>query len=315
MTTSDKVTIVNRGAVDAAIEEGLSHQRAGRLAEAEAIYRRVIEVEPDNAEAHNNLGVTFTEQGKLDDAVAAYHGALELKPNYVEAHNNLGATLTKQGKLDEAEAACLRAIAVKSDFSQAYYNLSFLKTYTPKDSDIRAMEGLVRDPAIISDENKMHLLFALGKAYEDTGCYDKAFECFTKGNLLKRSTIDFSIANAQNLISRIVKSFTRAFFAGFSGVGYSSDLPIFIVGMPRSATTLVEQILASHPGVHGAGEIKDLNGIAIGLQHRLGSSQPFPECVEEIDADLWRELGEGYVDVIRRHAPAKRHIGDKMPNT
>ena len=107
---------------------------------------------------------------------------------------------------------------------------------------------------------------------------------------------------------------TETLVARFDGAGYNSDLPIFILGMPRSGTTLVEQILASHPSIHGAGELKDLSGIAFGLPHRLGSSQPFPECVAEVDAGRWRELGEAYVQGIRKHAAGMERITDKMPS-
>ena len=142
----------------------------------------------------------------------------------------------------------------------------------------------------------------------------RAFGCLARGNRLRRRAVKFDIAGAQDFHGRIAESFSDALLSRLAGAGASSELPIFIVGVPRSGTTLVEQILASHGDIHGAGEIEDMGPVASGLRRRLGLSQPFPECVAEVDVGRWREVGEAYAEALGRRAPSASRISDKMPH-
>jgi len=186
-----------------------------------------------------------------------------------------------------------------------------MKTYSPGDPDILAMEELLDRPDLSAGKS-MHLCFALGKAYQDVKNYERAFAYLSKGNQIKRGSINFDLATVQEACDRTIKEFSRELFAQNRAVGFNSELPIFILGMPRSGTTLVEQILASHPQVHGAGELPYLQQLAKALSRKLG--RPFPEGVGKIDPGSWQGLGKNHVQAMRKIAPRARYITDKMPD-
>ncbi|MBC6480345.1 MAG: tetratricopeptide repeat protein [Hormoscilla sp. GM7CHS1pb] len=252
----------------------------GKLAEAEKAARKVIASQPDRPEPYTNLGAILHNQGRLPESEAALKQAIALKPSYAEAHKNLGVVLKNQGKLAEAEAAFREAIACQPGYAEVFKHLGELKKYSDTEGDIAAMEKLLSQSGTSSEES-MNLCFALGKAYEDIRNYDRAFDYFTKGNQMKRQSLKFDIANIEAYVERTMKVFTKSLFAQYSKVGLASQLPILIVGMPRSGTTLVEQIVASHPQVHGAGErvhptfarAKHSESPSVNLYHNLS-----PEC-------------------------------------
>ncbi len=186
-----------------------------------------------------------------------------------------------------------------------------MKTYSPGDPDILAMEKLLEQPDL-SSAKSMHLCFALGKAYQDVKNYERAFAYLSRGNQFKRGSINFDIATVQGVCDRTIKEFSRELFAQNRAVGFNSELPIFILGMPRSGTTLVEQILASHLQVHGAGELPYLQQLAKALSRKLG--RPFPEGVGKIDPGSWQGLGKNHVQTMRKIVPRARYITDKMPD-
>ncbi|MGK7902581.1 MAG: sulfotransferase, partial [Hormoscilla sp.] len=300
----------------------------GKFAEAEKAARKAIASQPDRPEAYTNLGAILHNQGRLPESEAALKQAIALKPSYAEAHKNLGVVLKNQGKLAEAEAAFREAIACEPGYAEVFKHLGELKKYSDTDAqqrdggalgDIAAMEKLISQSGTSSEES-MNLYFALGKAYEDIGNYDRAFDYFTKGNQMKRQSLKFDIANIESYVKRTIEVFTKSLFAQYGKVGLASDLPILIVGMPRSGTTLVEQILASHPQVHGAGELPYLNQLTNKLARALsvevkGAKLPFPESLTKINASKQlRKAGELYIKSLRKHDADARYITDKMPD-
>lgn len=291
----------------------------GKLAEAEKAARKVIASRPDYPEAYTNLGAILHNQGRLSESEAALIHAIALKPNYAEAHKNLGVVLKNQGKLAEAEAAFRDAIACQPNYAEVYKHLGELKKYSDPKGDIAAMEKLLSQSGTASQES-MNLCFALGKAYEDIGNYDRAFDYFSKGNQLKRQSLNFNIANVETYVNRTIEVFTKSLFAKYNQVGLASDLPILIVGMPRSGTTLVEQILASHPQVYGAGELPYLNQMTNKLARALsvevkGLKLHFPESMTKINASKQlQKAGELYIKALRKHDAEARYITDKMPD-
>ena len=331
--------------IQKAIDRAVRHHSAGRLPEAERIYQQILQADPhqpvalhllgvinhqrgendvavglitkalaiapDYAEAHNNLGNALRGLGKLDEAVASYHKALAIAPDFAEAHNNLGAALQDLGKLDEAVAAHHRALELKPDYAEAHNNLARSKTFKTGDPEIAVMEALATDSAL-DDDKKLFVFFALGKAHEDIGEYDRAFECFASGNRLKHRIVGFRIADEEKAAERLMAVFDETLFARLDGVGHATETPVFIVGMPRSGTSLIEQILASHPHVHGAGESPVLGRIV----HELPGTypaEPYPDCVSGIDGAGWRALGRAYMERLLGDAPAARRVTDKMP--
>ena len=265
----------------------------GETEAAVASYRRALDIDPDLAAAHNGLGGALEDGGHTADAVEAYRRAVALEPDYAEAHNNLGGALAELGRLADAAAALRRAIALTPGYGEAHYNLSTITTYAAGDAQIALMEEVVSNSET-SDDDAMRLSFALARALDDTGDYARAFACLVEANRLKRRSIDFSITAAETAAERIIEAFPAALLGRAEGC--DSELPVFIVGMPRSGTTLVEQILASHREVHGAGELPEVGRLAAGVaRRRPGSATSFLDGVRETSPEGWRELGAAYV--------------------
>lgn len=315
--------------------------------EAIAHYERAIALEPDYAEAHNNLGLVLEQQGKLDAAIAHYERALGRNPDYPQAHNNLGNALQAQGRFSEAVAHYERALVLKPDYAQAYNNLGIVlqnlgnlahaqrayekaidlapetvRYYRPlldvrrvaaDDRYLAAMEKLAQDMASFSSHDQQELHFALGKAYADLEQHERSFRHLLAGNALKRRDIAYDEQAILGFFDRVRAVFTQAQMQSLQGQGDPSAVPVFIVGMPRSGTTLVEQILASHPAVFGAGELQDFMHVVDSLNAPNDASLCFPEVVSSLSGDTLRQLGARYLAGITPQAPDAARITDKMP--
>ena len=281
---------------------------------AAAAAERAVALNADSHDAINLLGRVAFERGALDTALAHYRHALALKPDLADAHNNMGNALKEQGDLAAARTAFLRAIELDPTLSGVYVNLADSTIFTPGDPQLAAMQALAAQQDGLSATDRMHLDFALAKAFADLREYRRSFEHLVRGNAGKRAMIQYDEAANMALFDRIEATFTPARIAAKSGHGDPSDVPIFVLGMPRSGTTLVEQILASHPSVHGAGELKTFNEVVDTVRGPDGAARPFPEFVAALDAAAIRAIGTRYLAEIRKLAPASPHITDKMPS-
>ncbi len=284
---------------------GAVYAALGRVEEAVASYDKAIRLKPDYAEARNNLADSLNALGRADAAIATLTEALRIEPDFAEAHNNLGNALYLSGRIDEARASYERAIDLLPTYAEAHRNLSTVKKYTTEDSQFEAMHGLTNQ-ASLPDRARMNLSFALAKAHDDLGQYDRAFEFLSTGNALQRASLPYSVDDDLALFDALQRAFDAsgsAPHADDTTAEGDRTTPIFIVGMPRSGTTLVEQILASHSQVFGAGELE-----------RLG------ECVAASD---WMRTGvtpavlgairSDYVNHIRTLADEAAWVTDKLP--
>ena len=234
---------------------GIVLQELGRLNEAKASYTQAIALNPVYTEAHNNLGNTLQELGRLDEAEASCRQAIALKPDYAEAHSNLGNTLKQLGRLDEAESSYTQAIALKPDYAKAHLILTSMKKFDGQDEQYSKMLELYLDENI-SDEQRCYINFGLAKACEDLGNFEQAFTHYSKGNELRKKLLKYDINQDVELFRQIKSNYPRIEHNSLEPDKLSKNLtPIFIVGMPRSGTTLVEQIISSHSKVTGAGEL------------------------------------------------------------
>jgi tetratricopeptide (TPR) repeat protein len=311
--------------------------------------RRALQIKPDFAEGHNNLGDILKELGQFEDALASYQKATELKPDYVEAHKNMGVVLQRCEQFDAAEASFRKALefdaryieallgighlyVVKGESKEAEASIKRILEIYPDNLDARLMlaglkkarvddenlaallttkEAVINGHSNLSNQKVTQLNFVLGKCFDDVGDHDKAFSYFIEGCKLKRATIEYDSTRATQHFSAIKQIFNRATIERLKGGGHPSDLPIFVLGMPRSGTTLTEQIIAGHPDVYGAGELPDLNMIA---QRRVkGSNSSFPKNIAYIDQASLATWAADYVAGLQRRAPDSRHITDKMP--
>ncbi len=273
-----------------------------RIDEAVAHCERALVLKTDFASAHNNLGNALMRQGKIDDARAHYECALVLKPDYANAHNNLGNVFKEQGEFDHAMAHYGRAIAISPHYAEAHLNRSDIKSFQPGDADLSMLEALAGS-GDLSPDRALYIHFALAKALDDVKDYGRAFEHLRQGNALKRERIDYDEMGVLKLFERISTVFDRSLLDRFQGAGDPSSVPVFVLGMPRSGSTLVEQILAGHPQIHAAGELTVLEKMEL----------PRPESVPALDAAVLRRLGQIYLSQLPKVAEGKVRIVDKLP--
>ena len=290
---------------------GIVHRDLGDLDAAIESHRRAVDLRPDYAEAYNNLGNALNDIGRLDEAERSYRRAVELKPDYAEAHNNLGNVFASVGRLDEAERYYRRAVELKPNYAEAYRNLISIRKIEERESVIRSVEKLHGEPGA-SPEDRMHFAFGLGKAYDDLGHYAEAFACLSEANRLKRQSFVYDVAWDARLFRRIREVFQETLFERHAKAGRRDDTPIFIIGMIRSGTTLVEQILASHRAVFGAGELHDLSTVADSAVRERGLR--FPDGLEDLDDAAFNRLADDYLRRLRVRGGRARHVTDKMPS-
>ncbi|MFN4258996.1 MAG: tetratricopeptide repeat-containing sulfotransferase family protein [Gemmataceae bacterium] len=283
----------------------------GAAVEAEQHCRRALELRPDFPEAFNNLGGALARQGRVVEAAEIFRQALRLNPQFVSAQLNLGHVLQEQGLFTEARQAYEEVLRLEPHHAQAMSSLSLIKRYSLKDQEeIARMEASLRVPNL-SVKDRSHLHYALGKAADDAGQYDKAFWHFQQAKQVPH--IPFDRRGCMQRIRSLISLFTpERLQAGPFGSTEAS--PIFIVGMPRSGTTLVEQILASHPEVHGNGELTDIQELVDALPSKLEGKTPYPECVADLlPEDVVKEMAETYLSKRRAQGGNARYFTDKMP--
>jgi tetratricopeptide (TPR) repeat protein len=281
----------------------------GRLGEAEAVCRRAIALAPDHADAHCNLGSVLIRLGRLHEAEAAYRRTVALKPNMADAHYNLGVTLKLLGRLDEAHAAVARAVQLSPRTTLYLHGLSDLKRFAADNPHLAAMEELHNDVAALPARQRINLHFALAKAYDDLGRYDDAFRQLVTGNGLQRRMTAYDEAGTLAEIKRTGEVFSQELIQKLQGRGEPSPVPIFVIGMPRSGSTLIEQILASHPQVCGGGELPKFAAAMADTTTRGGVS--LPDAIMHLSSEDLQRLGERYLAEITPLAPTAARIVDK----
>ncbi len=287
---------------------GLTLAKTDDPARAEAAYRRAIKINPDFALALNNLASLVKARHETDEAEAIYRRALKIEPDNFRFHYNLANLFLEEGRREEAVTHFHRTVALNPAFAEAHRQLASVKTFTDHDADIRSMEALL--PRLPDDGmDQIQLSFALGKAYDDLADHDQAFAHYQRGNRVKRSSLEYDHTDDQDLARRIASVFSESFLSENAGHGFPADTPVFVLGMPRSGTTLIEQIMASHSGVHGGGELNNLTEQAGALKDGGG----FPNSLTTQSAADFRQMGRAYVEDVLRLDPAATRIVDKMP--
>ncbi len=309
----------------------------GKLKEAEASYRRAITLKPDFAEAHYNLGNLAKTQGKLDVAEVSFRSAIEYKQDFVESYNNLGTTLEALERPKEAEATYMKAITIDPEYFQAYNNLgnvlqehakveeaeknfkkaielnpnyseahrhlTNLKKFKTKDKQFLKMLELYSDGTITQDE-LCHINFGLAKAYEDLGDFEQAFKHYSEGNILRKTLLKYDIVKDVELFNQIELNYSQIKEKSIQIEDNTNKLiPIFIIGMPRSGTTLVEQIISSHSRVTGAGELNFVSNF--GKLIALGES--------EATTNNLIKFRRKYLEKLNERSNHTAFITDKMP--
>ncbi|MDA8741129.1 tetratricopeptide repeat protein [Rhodobacteraceae bacterium] len=315
------ITLKNQGKLDEAIASynqalslkpdyaeaynnmGVALQDQGKLDEAIGAYNEALSLTPDYAEAYNNMGVTLQDQGKLDEAIASYNQALSLKPDYAEAYDNMGNTLQDQGKLDEAIASYNKAISLKPDYAEAHRNLSTSVKYQPEDTQISLVNDMIQR-SDLEDEDRCHLHYTFAKMKEDLGDLDAAYENYVAGGKLRQKLLSYDFKQDELIFDQIKNTAPKLKEFVFSKpMETAVNTPIFILGMPRSGTTLVEQIISSHSQVHGAGELPFLGCFGCTLSH--GN--------QTVNSDNLLQIRNAYLNELNKVSNDCPFVTDKMP--
>ena len=318
---------------------GAVHYAMGRFEQAEASFLKALSLKSDYAIAHNNLGKAQFSLGKLESAVASFTEAVRFNKNYAEAHSNLGDVLNALGRAEEALASCKRslqiqpanadahnnlgiacsvlgkreqalthynkALQLRPDFAEAHRNVSEAKRYEPGDPHIQQMLQLIERKGL-TDKSRTLLNFALGKALADSGDHQQAFFRFAAGNRLCKDVMQYDILNDRALLAKIKSTFSQELpvLQPATGLaGQADKQPVFVLGMPRSGTTLVEQILASHSEIHAAGEI-GLLGDVINSSHWESG---------QISSQQLRSIRERYLYGLAGNVATESIVTDKNP--
>jgi tetratricopeptide (TPR) repeat protein len=282
--------------------------------EAMACYRRVIELQPDNPKGHFMLAGVLAPAGRTYEAIESYRRALDLEPDYVGALLGLGHVLKTVGRLDEAIDAYRECIRCRPDNGGSYWSLANLKTYRLSDEDIETMQSILGSEEL-GDTSRVNFLFALAKAFEDRGDFERAWDYYATGNASQRVHEYYDPVQTESINDAIVDVFDATFLSEKAGGGDPDHAPIFVVGLPRSGSTLIEQILASHSAVEGTSELPYVGRVAASLNRNRADGINYPRAVRELSATNFAELGREYLRRAGRHrVEGTRRFIDKMPN-
>ena len=290
-----------------------AYQRIGQIDRAIDHYKTAIEIKPTYPDAYGNLGNAYLVLDRLEESIEENNRAIALNPSRFGSHNNQGVAFQALGQFEEAERAFERALELAPRDASVHLNLANMAKFKPGDRRMPGLQKLLSEVESLDIENQIAAHFAMGKALSDLAQYQEAFQHLLKGNALKRRTIDYNEPQRLAMFDNIKKIFSPDFMNARSGGGDTSWAPIFIVGMPRSGTTLMEQVLASHSKVFGAGE---LEAFKEAIKECVDSERilpAYPLLAEALSKDHMRQLGEKYTTKVRPRAPEAERIVDKMP--
>lgn len=324
--------------------------RIGRLQDSENLLRRTLELAPSFQAARANLATILYRQhrapealeqldilganggladghrnlraaalgriGGYEEAITLYRDVLKRHANQPKIWMSLAHLLKTVGEQDEAISAYRRAIELAPSLGEVWWSLANLKTMKFGDEDVRAMEAALDDAALTLDD-QLHLHFALGKAHEDRRNAEQSWHHYETGNRIQSARLGHNPDRITGIVDRSIALMTDEFFAKREGLGCETPDPIFILGMPRAGSTLVEQILASHSKVEGTMELPDIHALVRKIDGKQGRNEygHYPDALEELDGEALANLGQEYLDRTRiQRSEGKPFFIDKMPN-
>ena len=324
------------------------HDENKKLNDAEALLRKATEIAPDFKQAIASLGRLLLDNGKWSDAIQAYEKLIEIEPTDDKAWAGLGRSLSLAGQVEKAVTAYEKSLALNSaspnvhmayahslktvgnqkealveyresiklrpELGESYWSMANLKVFQFEASEIEAMEFQIKSSEL-SDSARIHFLFSLGKAYEDKKDFNQAWNYYELGNNVQRGLLSYDPVANQMQLESIKKVFSHDFINQYRHDGFSADDPIFIVGLPRSGSTLMEQILASHSLVEGTSELPNIGDIAIGTGRYRADGLTYPKTLRSLTKRDLKAYGKEYLQQIDRHRTSRTPFFiDKMPN-
>ena len=286
--------------------------RRGNYPAAEEAARRALKAEPKHAEAMVALGQLFHETDRYDEAVKMLEQAIEIAPNSPEARNFYGVALKSVGRLEDGKEQILKALELNSNNYGAYANLNDLVDFKDAPELVEKMEAIFAANKNHEDPRLMALHFGFGKALEDIGQHPRALDHYLKGAKMKRALLTYNEQDTFKFFDSIMETFNAEVFKNRPFRGLPNDKLIFIIGMPRSGSTLCEQILSSHPAVYGAGEVKYLARAMGQIRDRFPSMARYPQMFNEMEPFHFETIGRSYMQQILKGAGDARKITDKL---
>ena len=311
-----KAIQINPTDSDAYYNIGRVLQEKQQLDEAVTCYQKALQLNPNFVDAYNNIGIILQEKQQLNEALSCFQKAIQLNPNFFEAYNNMGNVFIVQGKLNEGIRCFKKALQLNPNYTEALLNLVSNQSLSYDDLKelFKFTKELIKHD--MSENDKIHIYFAMGKLCDNLEMFKESFEYYRFGNMLKRARVEFNIDSHVDYLSRIKKTFSADFIEHRKSWGSNSEMPIFIFGMPRSGTTLVEQILASHPDVYGGGELQFFTQMDQNLHSILKVNEHYPECLNFIDDQTAYTIAELYIKKTRKIVGVSKdytRITDKNP--
>jgi tetratricopeptide (TPR) repeat protein len=297
----------------ALLDLGHAQTELHELEDAVETVKRAIALEPGSYGGYIALANALARSSRTGDAVAVYRKAIELRPEIAGTYLGLGNVLKTLGQQREAIEAYRKGISIQPGFAELYWSLSNLKTFRFDPAEIETMKAELLKPGL-DDSAIIHFCFALGKASEDTGDYRQAFEYYERGNALRRKQESYDPVQTEVVGERIREVFTTEFLAQAGDVGHRGVRPIFIVGLPRSGSTLIEQILASHAQVEATHELPEGGRLIKFIDRRSVGRGHYPEAVRDFSAEDFEKLGKRYDEETQRYRSGAPYFIDKMPN-
>lgn len=335
-----------RPSVETYLTLGNIQSSQGLLSEAITNFQEAVKLSPDRADISNTLGFTYYRLGRLPEAVDCYRRALKHKPDFTVAYDNLGRALMMLGKIDEAISSLQEALRINPDYVHAAASIvaayelggdyqkagehlaplvekypdnpsvamTFLRLgkYLGRDQEALAMAEKVLGQKDLSPLDKKQLHFSSGKLYDAVRAYDKAFAHYQSANAIQPPQYD--PAKHARDIDALISNFSSDALQRLPRATHASERPVFVLGMPRSGTSLVEQILASHPQVHGAGELADMGRIIARMVTILDAKSGFPGCLHKLTESTANTLAEDYLAILRSKSADAARVTDKMPH-
>ena len=325
---------------------GNCYVKQGRVVDGQKAYAKVLAIEPTHITALNNLGTSYFDQKNYLKAIDYLTQVVELNSAFEMAHANLGTALLKvdqlalaiqhftkvvelnpqsaggylalgnamqvTGAMESAKSAYQLALNLDPLATEAFRDYSSLVKYTDSSQFSNAV-ALLSDSGL-SGERRMHLNFGLSKAYEDLKDYAASMPCMLEGNRIKRATYKYDIKQDSTKFYNLMRGYNAGVIAEFKQMGSEDATPIFVVGMPRSGTTLVEQIIASHSQVYGAGELEYMDAQRQQQEQKQGGKKRLYDVFNKFKLEDWHALQQGYIESLRMHGGEAAHITDKLPH-
>jgi len=289
---------------------GTIYKSKKNYAKAENYYKKSIKLDNKLPEVQNNLGDLYIDLNKHTEAIISLKKSISINSKFYIAHYNLGILYKSIGKFEESKKCLNEAIRLYPQFYNAHKAFSEINKYKVDDNHIGIMKKLY-DEININTLGRMTLAFALGKAFDDIKNFKDAFKYYNEGNKLRRNNIEFSLEKENEEFLNIKKTFNKSFFNKYWKIGKKDLTPIFILGMPRSGTTLVEQIISSHPKVYGGGELNYFNDFVKNLFYKNGNFSI--EYINRHNDKNFRKIGQEYIDKIREISGKSERVTDKLP--